>query len=85
MFCGALGLRRPVYCGDAATSWEITFQLTRFAFIQPFNETSNQTDPIWKQFVQKLPDISLPRPNLSSLYVEQNTQVQLQQAACGVK
>lgn len=36
---------------DAVPSWGITFQLTRFPFIHPFNETSNQEDPIWKQFV----------------------------------
>jgi hypothetical protein len=31
---------------DAAASWGITFQLTRFGFILPCNKTSNQADPI---------------------------------------
>jgi hypothetical protein len=31
---------------DAAASWGITFQLTRFSFIPPCNKMSNQTDPI---------------------------------------
>jgi hypothetical protein len=36
--------RLPVRAG--VSSWGITFHLTRFAFIHPFNEKSNQADPI---------------------------------------
>jgi hypothetical protein len=60
--CSWPGARLPARSG--ASFWGITSHLTRFTFIHPLSEKSNQADPIWRQLVQTLADVKFPPPSM---------------------